>query len=216
MITISYGSIERGLATSYGVPETARAGGFRSMLANLQKLGVLGEAARVGRGTPLAYTPDMLHRFVIALELGELGVPPATTAALIDNYWDSKLRAICRKAEENNPAIRGGRPIDPGDDVVIYLGGVGIRTSTLKGARVPAVPAINQCKLRELQARIIRWMTMEGPNDALGLAPRALVLNLSARLRSVHAALADAHTKELIAEHRAAGQGRARRQKVTK
>ena len=196
----SYGTIERALAVSYGLPEAARETGFRSMLSNLQKLGVLGEAARVGRGAPLEYTPDMLHRFVLGLELCELGVPPATAASLIDSYWDSKLRAICRAAEENNPAIRGGKPIDPGDDIVVYLGGVGLRTSTLKGARLPAIPAINRCNLRDLPKHIEQWMTMEGPNDALGLAPRALIVNLSARLRSIHASLADSHMRALIEE----------------
>ena len=112
MLTFSYGAIERALATSYGIPEAGRESGFRSMLSNLQKLGVLGEAARVGRGAPLTYTPDTLHRFVVALELCELGVPPATTATLIRSYWDAKLKAICSAAERNNPAARGGMPID--------------------------------------------------------------------------------------------------------
>jgi len=38
-----------------------------------------------------------------------------------------EVKAICRAAEDNNPAIHGGRPIDPGDDIVFYLGGVGLR-----------------------------------------------------------------------------------------
>jgi hypothetical protein len=201
-LTFSYWAIEQALATSYGIPEAARESGFRSMLSNLQKLGVLGEAARVGRGTPLTYTPDTLHRFVVALEFCELGVPPATTATLIGGYWDSKLKAICSAAERNNPAARGDVPIDPGDDIVIFLGGVGLRTSTLKGARSPAIPAINSCKLRDLPSSMQQWLTMRGPNDALGLAPRAWTVNLSARLRSVHDALSDAYAAELAAEYR--------------
>ena len=81
------------------------------MLNNLQKLGVLGEAARVGRGAPLAYTPVELHRLLVAIELCELGVPPATTVALIASYWESKLKAICSDAERaawaRLPVLRG-------------------------------------------------------------------------------------------------------------
>jgi hypothetical protein len=39
------------------------------------------------------------------------------------------------------------------------------------------------------------WMTMK-PDDPLGLPPRALVTNLSMRLRAFHAALADLYLDE--------------------
>ena len=195
----SYGVIERALASAYGIPEAARESGFRSMLSNLQKLGVLGEDARVGRGTKVNYDADTLHRFVIALELCELGVPPATTASLIAGYWDSKLWPICSAANRNNPAVRGGMPIDPRDDIVIFLGGVGLRTSTLKGARSPAIPAINSCKLRDLPRNIELWLTVHGPDDV----PRAWTVNLSARLRSVHDALTVSYDADLAAERAA-------------
>src|SRR5262249_34888056 len=96
-------------------------------------------------------------------------------------------------------------------DVVIFLGGIGLRTSTLKGARQPDIPAIKSCKLADLPDLIQSWMTMRGPNDALGLAPRAWCVNLSARLRSVHDALSDSYRKELVAAHRAALEGAGRR-----
>jgi len=183
-----YRVVERALATSYGIPEAAREAGFRSMLNNLQKLGVLGEAARVGRGAPLVYTPIEQHRLLVAIELCELGVPPATTAALIGNYWESKLKEICSDAERNNPAVRGGERIDPGDDVLLYLGGVSLRTGSLKGARSPSIPNINSCKLHDLQLHMVQWMKMDPNDNATDLPPRALVVNLSARLRAFHAA----------------------------
>jgi hypothetical protein len=192
--SVLYGTVERALATSYEVPEAVRKAGFRSMLSNLQKLGVLGEAARVGRGAPLDYTPTEFHRFIVAIELCELGVPPATTVALIDGYWP-KFKLICDRAERNNPAIHGGAPIDPSEDIVIYLGGVSLRTGSLKGARSPSIPNINHCKLGELPWHMVQWI-----GDTTELPPRALVVNLSARLRSFHAALAEAHTVELRAE----------------
>jgi len=198
-----YRVVEPALAASYGIPEAARESGFRSMLNNLQKLGVLGKAARVGRGAPLVYTPLELHRLVVAIELCELGVPPATTAALIANYWESHLKAICRDAERNNPAVRGGEPIDPGDDVLLYLGGVSLRTGSLKGARSPSIPNINHCKLRNLPHHMVQWMKMDPGDNLVDLPPRALVVNLSARLRTFHAALLRRHMDELRAEHAA-------------
>jgi hypothetical protein len=200
MVTIPYRMIENALATSYGIDEPVRAAGFRSMIANLQKLGALGADARVGRGAPLDYTPEHLHRLVVALELSELGLPPATAVTLISRYWEPQLKDICWDAEANNSAIVGGRPINPADDVVVVLGGVGLRTSTLKGSRVPMIPSINKCRLADLAKHMQEWMIMEGPNDALGLAPRALITNLSARFRSVHGTLVDENFKEMIAE----------------
>jgi hypothetical protein len=179
------------------------------MLSNLQKLGVLGEAARVGRGAPLAYTPTELHRLVVGLELCELGLPPATAVALVGTYWDSKLKKICDEAERNNPAVHGGQPIDPGDDTIIYLGGVSLRTGSLKGARSPSIPNINTCKLRELPTHIVTWMEMDPDDNPADLPPRALLLNLSARLRAFHRGLAAAHMIELQSE-RAAGSIKAR------
>src|SRR6266540_1340228 len=190
-LEFTYGTVERAVAWSHGVPETSRKAGFRSMLNNLQKLGVLGEAARVGRGAPLTYTATELHRLFLGLELCELGLPPATAVGLVATYWDSKFDKICHEAEKNNPAARGGQPIDPGDDTVIHLGGVALRTGSLKGARSPTIPNINSCKLRELP-------------------PRALVLNFSARLRAFQRGLAAAHMIELRAEHTAIGKIKAR------
>jgi hypothetical protein len=206
-----YRVVERALATSYGIPEAAREASFRSMLNNLQKLGVLGEAARVGRGAPLVYTPVELHRLVVAIELCELGVPPATTAALIANYWESHFKAICRDAERNNPAVRGGEPVDPGDDILLYLGGVSLRTGSLKGARSPSIPNINHCKLRELPTHIVEWMKMDPDNNPADLPPRSLALNLSARLRAFHRGLAAAHMIELRGERTATSNIEARR-----
>jgi hypothetical protein len=160
------------------------------MLSNLQKLGALGAQARVGRGAALRYGPTELHRLVLTLEFCELGIPPATAVGLVNQYWESKLKAICRDAERNNPAMRGGEPIKLGDDIVVHLGGISLRTGLLRGEQFPGVPNINRCKLRELPGYIEQWMMMT-PDDPV--PPRALVVNLSARLRRFHAALAVAH-----------------------
>jgi hypothetical protein len=209
-LEFSYGTVERAVAWSHAIPETARKAGFRSMLNNLQKLGVLGEAARVGRGTPLTYTPTELHRLVLGVELCELGLPPATAVGLVATYWDSKFKKICDDAESNNPAARGDQPIDPGDDTVIYLGGVALRTGSLKGSRSPTIPNINSCKLRELPTHIVEWMKMDPANNPVDLPPRALILNLSSRLRAFHRGLAAAYMIELRSERTVTGNIKAR------
>ena len=89
-----YGVVERALAVAYNIPDAVRPAGFRSMLANLQKMGSLGLQARVGRGAALTYTPVEMHRLVLALELSEFGLPPATVVGLLDTYWDSTLWPI--------------------------------------------------------------------------------------------------------------------------
>lgn len=160
------------------------------MLSNLQKLGALGAEARVGRGSALRYGPTELHRLILTLEFCEFGVPPATAVGLVNRYWESKLKAICRDAERNNPAIRGGQPIKPADDIVVHLGGFSLRTGLLRGERFPGVPNVNRCKLSELPGYIEAWMMMT-PDDPV--PPRALIVNLSAQLRRFHDALADAH-----------------------
>ena len=201
MVDFSYGEVERALAATHGIRDAVRQTGFRSMLSNLQKLGALGVQARVGRGAALRYGPTELHRLILTLEFCELGIPPATAVGLVDRYWESKLKAICRDAERNNPAIRGGQPPEPDDDIVVHLGGISLRTGLLRGEQFPGVPNINRCKLSELPYYIEQWMRMT-PDDPV--PPRALVVNLSARLRGFHRALADAHMNELHAEHRAA------------
>jgi hypothetical protein len=194
MFQASYGTVERALANAHGISDAIRQAGFRSMLSNLQKLGALGAQARVGRGTALKYGPTELHRLVLTLEFCELGIPPATAVALVDTYWKQKLKDIIAAAERT---VMHEEP--PDNDVIIHLGGISLRTGPLKGERFPGVPNINRCRLSELPRYIKFWMAMT-PDDQV--PPRALVMNLSARLRSFHRALAASHMDELLAERR--------------
>jgi hypothetical protein len=208
MFEIPYGAVERALAVAHNVPDAVRQAGFRSMLSNLQKLGALGAQARVGRGAALKYTPTELHRLVLTLEFCELGIPPATAVSLVNTYWESKLKAIIGAAERG---VVHEEP--PGNDVIIHLGGVSLRTGSLRGERFPGVPNINQCKFSELPSYIKQWMAMT-PSDPV--PPRALVVNLSARLRTFHSALADAYMDELRAERPATLPGEQPRPKARK
>lgn len=192
-----YGVVEKALARAYGISDAVRPRGFRSALSNLQKHGVLGPRSRVGRGANLAYTPNEMHRLVLALELCEMGVPPATAAAVIEIYWGNRLKPIVDAA---------ARPIglDPeepeGNDVVLYFGGVALRTGSLRGEKGPVMPIIDRCSLDELPVAMKRWMA-GAPNDP---APRGLVVNVSARLRVFHSALADANLADALDERAAA------------
>jgi hypothetical protein len=194
-LKFSYGVVERALAIAYGVPEAVRPAGFRSMVANLQKLGALGDQARRGRGVALSYTPTEFNRLILALEFCELGVPPATAVSLIERHWKAELEPIVHAA-----GIGFAYEVPRGKDVILGLIGVGFRTGSLRGEKSPVVSNIEQCSLDDLPAAMNRWMKGK-PNDPA--PPRALVVNLSARLRAFHGALADTYMDELAAERRA-------------
>jgi hypothetical protein len=196
-LTFPYGVVERALAIAHGVPEAVRPRGFRSMIANLQKLGVLGAQARVGRGVALSYTPTEFNRLILALEFCELGLPPATAVAIVSDAWDPKLKAIVDAAARPIGVV----PEKPkGEDVILCLVGVSFRTASLRGEASPGVPNIDRCSLDKLPIELKQWMATTS-NDP---APRALVVNLSARLRAFHSALADANLDDALAERAAA------------
>jgi hypothetical protein len=189
-----YGVVERALAVAYQIPDAVRPAGFRSMLANLQKMGSLGLQARVGRGAALTYTPVEMHRLVLALEFSEFGLPPATVVGLLDTYWDSTLWPIIYAAARPIGLL----PEEPeGKDTVLFLGGGGLRTDSLRGEKGPVVPIIDRCSLDELPDAMRRWMTTT-PNA------RGLIMNLSARLRAFHSALAVTNLEDALDERQAA------------
>jgi hypothetical protein len=182
---LGYGAVEGGLVRTYDIPTKAR-GAFRGRLGNLQKRGLFGGKNMPGKGVALSYGPDQLHRLIFACELFELGVTPADVLRLVKFAWERRLRKIFDEAAaRRHPGL---------DDVVIHLGGVRLMTSEWSNATT-AVPNINACPLSKLPEYMKAWMMM-GPDDPSGLPPRALVVNLSARLRSLHAALDEVHARE--------------------
>jgi hypothetical protein len=206
-LEFSYGVVEKALAIAYGIPEAVRPAGFRSMLSSLQKLGVLGLQSRVGRGAKLTYTHIEFERLILALELLELGLPPAVAVGLISRNWESKLKAIIGVAQEAFGLV----PEKPrGDDVMLCLVGGGFRTASLRGETGPSVPIIERTTLDELAAAMRLWMTTPLDDGVRPPAlddpapPRVLVVNLSARLRAFHAALGVEYLAEAVAERRAA------------
>ena len=80
-----------------------------------------------------------------------------------------------------------------------------MRTDSLRGEKGPVVPIIERCALDDLPAAMKQWMTTT-PDDPA--PPRALIANLSARLRDFHNALADENLAEALGERRAALAGK--------
>ena len=194
-LTFAYGAVEKALAAAYQIPEADRSSGFRSMIGNLQKLGALGAQARVGRGKALVYTVVEMHRLQLAIELCEFGLSPATAVSLIEAHWEPKLWPVI------SAALNGLMHEEPGGaDVILRVGGVSLRTDSLRG-EPPGAPDIDHCTLAEAPIAMARWMAASPDRPT---PPRALIVNLSARLRAFHDALADANLDDALAERRAA------------
>jgi hypothetical protein len=182
---VSYSPVEAALVRTYGVRKRD-IGRFRARITFLQKGGLLGVSP--GKGKALRYTPDLIHRLIFATELAEFGVSPSVVLALVKSRWENRLRKIFQDAE-------GAAMIDPGSngdntdgDIILHMGGVRLMTDTWSNA----VPNINFCELRKLSDNMTAWMRML-PDDPAGLPPRALVTNLSMRLRAFHTALVETH-----------------------
>ena len=72
----------------------------------------------------------------------------------------------------------------------MHMGGVRLMTDTWSDA----VPNVNFCTLQKLNDQMQVWMRM-GVDDRL--PSRALVVNLSSRLRQFHAAFRDLHMEHM-------------------
>ena len=181
-MAVTYAQVERALVATYGVPREAQ-GAFRGKLGHLQRQGLLGAHHQPGKGNALAYTPDLMHRLLFACEALEFGLSRATVVALVDVLWSRRIRKIFEVAEKAAQIDPGPNGDNTGGDIILHMGGVML----MSDAWSKAVPNINSCELRKLPDHMAMWMRMT-PDE--GLPPRALVVNLSMRLRAFHAAMA--------------------------
>jgi hypothetical protein len=184
-----YSVVEGALIGTYNVPAKAL-GAFRGRLGHLQRRGLFGPRHRPGRGVALTYRPDQLHRLIFACEALEFGFSPALILDLVKTLWVRKkphrgLRDIFKSAEEAAMIDPGEHGENTGQDIIMYMGGVRLLTDQWSNA----VPNVNSCELRQLADHMVMWMRMT-PDDPAGAPPRALVVNLSMRLRAFHTALA--------------------------
>lgn len=183
MFDASYSHVEPALVQTYSV-RARDLGRFRARITFLQKGGLLGVSP--GKGKALRYTPDLIHRLIFASELAEVGAMPQAVLETVADLWESRIRRIFERAEK---AASG--PSSP-NDIVMMLGSssllVGAWTSTAK-----ALPNVNGFPLRRLAGNLELLLKHGHP------APRALVVNLSERLRTFHTALAEAEHKKGVA-----------------
>jgi hypothetical protein len=128
----------------------------------------------------LRYTPDLIDRLIFATELAEFGVMPQSILETVADLWDSRIRRIFERAE--NAAMAPPGP----NDIVMMLGGISLTvggwTSTAE-----ALPNVNGFPLHRLAGNLDLLLRYSDP------APRAVVVNLSERLRAFHAALVETH-----------------------
>lgn len=192
-LDLPYSSIEAALVSAYGVNQRDL-GAFRARLTFWQKLGALG--VKPGKGKPIKYGGDELHRLIFCLELAECGATPQMVVGTIADLWEKRIRRHFERAEaaiRTTPAdaafevATGKRP----RDIALFLAYqslmIGGWDSTAK-----ALPNVNACELARLPDNISLVMN----DSALRRPPRVLVINLSERLRRVHAALAGAWESE--------------------
>jgi hypothetical protein len=182
---VSYSPVAAALVRTYGVRKRDT-GRFRARITFLQKGRLLGVSP--GKGKALRYTPDLIHRLIFATELAEFGVSPSVVLALVKSRWENRLRKIFQDAERAAMIDPGPNGDSTDGDIILHMGGVRLMTDTWSNA----VPNINFCELRKLSDNMTAWMRML-PDDPTGLPPRALVTNLSMRLRAFHTALSHAH-----------------------
>lgn len=185
MFETSFGAVEKALLQSHRIPDSL-AGAFRGRITSLQKHDLFGPKRRPGRGVALTYSFDQFHRLIFACELLEFGVSPAPILWLVESLWERKLRKIFEDAEQ--PAKDHEKP--GADDIIMHMGGIHLLTDVWRNA----VPNVNRCRLRDLPVYVMEWMEM-GPDDPM--PPRAMLVNVSQRLRNFYRALRQEHTAGL-------------------
>ncbi len=180
MFEASKSQVDAALVQTYAVP-ARDLGRFSARITFLQKGGLLGISP--GKGRALNYTPDLMHRLLFAAELNEFGVTPQAVLETVSDLWGRRIRSIFENAEK---AARN--PAGPGD-IVLLLGGnslmVGGWQSTAK-----ALPNVQGFSLHKLGEKMNLLLQYDDP------PPRAMTVNLSARLRTFHGALAKTNMDE--------------------
>ena len=182
---------EAALVQTYRIPAKA-VGAFRSRLGALQKAGLFGSKNRPGKGVALRYGPDQFHRLIFVCELFEFGIAPSVVLSLVKSLWERRLRKIFSDAED---AVMKCQDAAGPDDVILHMGGVHLMVDGFSDA----VPNVNSCLLSELPDNVAMWMSIKH-DDPNGLSSRAIISNLSMKLRAFHTALGPAYMDELRAE----------------
>jgi hypothetical protein len=167
--TVSFATVERALLRMHEVkPQHEDA--WRSRLNFLRREGLLGE--RPGSGRRIGYhAADQLPKLVLALEMAQAAIVPQTILSLVREHWDDRLKNIFRRAEEARAKETS--------DVLLYLAGI-----TEMVEREGAIPVIEATTADKLD--VLRMALYDS-----SVPGRALLINVTARLRRFHLALSD-------------------------
>ena len=166
--TVSFATVEKALLRMHAVkPQHEDA--WRSRINFLRREGVLGE--RPGSGRRIGYhTADQLPKLLLALELAQAAVAPQVALSLIATSWDNRLHPIFENA--NKTLDRGGSA-----DVLLLL--AGITQMVERDGAIPVIATTTADRLDVLQTLL----------SDKAVPGRALVINITARLRRFHAEL---------------------------
>jgi hypothetical protein len=167
--TVSLATVERALLRMHDVkPKHEEA--WRSRINFLRREGLLGE--RPGSGRRIGYhTADQLPKLVLALELAQAAIAPQMILSLVERHWKSRLETIFSEAER---ARAKGT-----SDVLLVLAGI-----TEMVEREGAIPVI--VSMTDERINVLRMAL-----DDRSVPGRALLINVSARLRRFHQALSE-------------------------
>jgi hypothetical protein len=194
MTTFSYGTVETALATIFRVKTARQRLTFKARLTHLQKLHVLDLTP--GKGRAAKYRLEDVWRWMFALELAQLGVGPAVAVALIKAYW---ARALVDFFQHAAKAIEIKKP-----DVCVWIPELTLMSSAWdrrdRFGGVPSIGTITPSDPSDLKV-IMRCLHKADQ-------PRLCIMNLSARLRVLNAALAAAQERPSRAKSRRAGRPR--------
>src|SRR5262245_38182152 len=87
-----YAAVEAALAELFRAKTDSQRSTLRARINHLQRLAVIDLAP--GKGRAVQYELEHVWRWLFCLALAEVGVGPATAAALVQSYWKRGLAEI--------------------------------------------------------------------------------------------------------------------------
>jgi hypothetical protein len=165
----SYAHVETALAATFGVDVTGKVGWLRGRIQHLRRLGL--QPKGPGKGATIRYSLDDVDRWLAALELEHFRIHPTAAVAAVKNNWNGPgmLRDLVAEARASR---------EPKNDVLI----------TVDFGPLSTAPIISHTTLKAIGA-FGAWLAGPGP-PSFGVACRASLFNLSARVRALDLALA--------------------------
>ena len=177
---LSYAHVEAALARIFDAEHVQKAA-FRGRLKHFRKLGI--PRHNPGKGARVAYGMPDIYQLMICLELSELGIDPNLVAKLVHHHWDINRRfpAAIAKARE----LHGS-----GDDLWIAIpANFMSQTWGERFEQSDTHTSYRSGRLRPVWE--VRDFRESESNEFLKVVRngRALVFNLSSRLRNLEVAL---------------------------